>query len=399
MSKKILIITGESSGELYGSLLAKEIFKKDPSATIKAVGGMKMKEAGVELIAPINSAFGITEAIRSIISLKNTLNVLKEIMDRDMPDGIVLIDYPDFNFKVAQEAKKRKIPVLYYVSPQVWAWRPKRVFTISKIANILALILPFERNLYKNVPIRTEFVGHPVFDEINIFLKSLGFDLSMINNREFKASIKEAMKIKSDELIISLLPGSRKHEVLSLMPSIVESARYLINTYKKIRFVMAIAINLDRSTRLFIEECIIPIKEYITVFESGAISALSISDFAIVASGTASFQSAILNVPMVVIYKVSPITFFIGRLLVNVKHIALSNVIIEKSFPNSDYMMVKELMQKDVTRQKITDELGRLINDTGYYQEMLQSFEAVRSLFVDYKASERVADLFFELIS
>lgn len=398
-NQRALIIAGESSGELYGSLLVNVIKNRQPSIVIKGVGGMMMKEAGVELIAEIKSAFGITEAVKSIMSLKNTLNLIKKSMDTDRPKAVILIDYPDFNFKVAQEAKKRGIPVLYYVSPQVWAWRPKRIYTLSRLADILALILPFEKAIYENLPLRTEFVGHPVLDEIENFLKSKGLDLSVINKSEFKTIMKEKINIDTNKTLIALLPGSRRHEVVSLIQPMIESALYLKRNYKDTRFIMPVAINIDKETRLFIEKIIRPIEDDLIVVEGNAISSLSASDYAIVASGTATFQCAILNVPMVVVYKVSPLTYLIGRLLVNVNHIALSNVILEKTFKQSKFAMVKELMQKDVTAQNINEEINHIINSIDYRNEIIGSFEIIRGLFLNHRASERVADLFFELIS
>lgn len=394
---KLLIVAGESSGELYGALLAREVFSRYPGVTIKGVGGARMREESVDIIAPISSAFGLTEAIRGLKNIRTTFQLLKELMDKDRPDIVVPIDYPDFNFKVATEAKKRNIPVLYYVSPQVWAWRPKRVHTIGKISDMIALILPFESAIYSEASVRHEFVGHPAIDEIELYLRQRGMGLASISESAFKVSMKRALDV-DQETLVALLPGSRRHEIEKLLPVIINSALQLMNEHREIRFIMPVAANLDRDTQTFIDNWVKPLGNDIIVLRGNSIGALAAADFGIIASGTASFQAALLNVPMVVIYKVSALSYFIGRLIIKVNHIALADVLLEKCYPEDNPLMIREYIQSDVKEQNIVAEINRLMGDIDYYREMLLSFDRVRRLFVDKRASKRVSEILGELV-
>ncbi len=396
--RNLLIIAGESSGELYGALLAQEILHRNPECHIKGVGGRRMADAGVNLIAPIASAFGLTEAFRALKELRETFARVKRLLDEHRPDIVVLIDYPDFNFKVAQEAKKRGIPVLYYVSPQVWAWRTKRVYTMKKIADMIALILPFEEEIYRTASIRFEFVGHPALDEIEQYLNKRNMTLSDLSDTAFKEPLKRAFGVDYG-LCIGLLPGSRRHEIKTLLPVIVESARQIREAFRDVTFIMPIAPNIEHATNEFILNSIAPLKDCLIILKGDSIGALAAADLAIIASGTATFQATMLNVPMVVIYKVSALSYFIGRLLIKVNHIALSDLLLEKCYPNEAPVMIKELVQSDVNAQNILSEIDRLINDRAYYNEMLKSFQMVRSLFLNHRASKRVAEIIEEMLN
>jgi len=397
-ARKLLIIAGESSGELYGALLAQEILHSNPESSIKGVGGKRMADAGVDLIAPIASAFGLTEALRALKALRETFLKVKRVLDGHRPDLVVLIDYPDFNFKVAQEAKKRGIPVLYYVSPQVWAWRPKRVYTIGRLSDMIALILPFEEQIYRQLSVRCEFVGHPALDEIEQYLIKRDMSLSVLSDTAFKEPLKRALGVDYGPFI-ALLPGSRRHEIETLLPVIVDSAMKIRETFRDVTFIMPVAPNIDNTTGEFILNRVAPIKDRLIISKGDAIGALAAADLAIIASGTATFQAALLNVPMVVIYKVSALSYFIGRLLIKVNHIALADVLLEKCFPNEAPTMIKEFMQSAVKVKNILAEIDRLINDRDYYNGMLKSFQMVRSLFLNHRASKRVAEIIEEMLS
>src|SRR5574340_1745168 len=197
MPETVMIVAGEASGELYGALLSPALKMRRPDIRIIGVGGERMKQAGVELISGIASAFGIAEEVYTLRTIKKTFAEAVNALRTHKPDVLVLIDYPDFNLKLAEEARKNNIKVLYYVSPQVWAWRKKRVTKIARLVNRMAVVLPFEEEIYKEVGLPCEFVGHPVYDEI----RSLPAD---------KAALKAELGLEKARPLLSLLPGDRK---------------------------------------------------------------------------------------------------------------------------------------------------------------------------------------------
>ena len=218
-----MIVTGESSGELYGSLLADSLKKKIPGIRITGIGGERMKTAGVELIAGISGSFGLTEALSSIKALKAAFNKATRALREDRPRVLVLIDYPEFNLRLAAEAKKENIRVLYYVSPQVWAWRRRRIKKIAGLVDRMAVVLPFEERLYKDTGLDCEFVGHPVFDEI----KEMGTD---------RRAIKKELGLKEDKPLLSILPGSRRNELERLLPVTADIIRECQKEFRDFQF-------------------------------------------------------------------------------------------------------------------------------------------------------------------
>lgn len=395
--KNILIVTGESSGELYGALLAKSIAKKTKDISIAGIGGIKMKQSGVNIISPISSAFGITEVFKSIKILRQTFKKISDYIHNIKPNVVILIDYPDFNLKVAKVAKKMNIPVLYYVSPQVWAWRKKRIYTIKKMINKIALILPFEVDIYKNIGVPCEFVGHPVLDDIEEFLNNNGFSLKRSDKEGLKTYMRGLLNINA-KYVVALMPGSRRHEIMSLIQPIVESAVDIKKRYQDVCFVLPIAPNLDEQTVNIIENAIGPIKTHTTTIRDNPLIALACADVGIIASGTATFQATMLDVPMVVIYKVSRLSYMIGRFLIKVNYITLTNLLIEKTLNDSTLLKIKEIIQDDVTPENILLEVYKLLDDTTYYTSMIKTFSKVRDIFTNHSASERVSEIVLDMI-
>lgn len=373
-----MIIAGESSGELYGSLLAKALKTKWLEVRIVGVGGEKMRDAGVELVSGISSAFGLFEAVSSYKAIKETFRKVVEAINRLSPKVIVLIDYPDFNIKVGKIAKKKGIKILYYVSPQIWAWRKGRIKTIADISDRIAVILPFEEAIYKNAGIHAEFVGHPVLEEIEAMKHELDKD-----------ELKIRAGLKAGSPTIALLPGSRLHELKSLLPVMLDFVRAFRKDFPEYQFIMPMAPNIDIKKY----QDIISKFEYerVIVKKDNAIKALFMSDMAVIASGTATLQAAFLETPMVVIYKLFFLTYFIGRLIVNVKHISLANLI-------SGRGVVKELLQSSANPKDISDEIKRIISDKKYREDMIGDFRKVKEMFADKRPSMRVAEMICELL-
>ena len=380
----IMIISGESSGELYGALLAKALKSKWPDVHIIGIGGQRMSEAGVELVSRISDAFGIIEAVASLRKLKTAFNNAVEALKKFRPDVLVLIDYPDFNLKVAKEAKALGIKVLYYVSPQVWAWRKGRVPKIASLVNRMAVLLPFEEKIYKDAGLKCDFVGHPILEEIQ--------DVLAKGN---KAEFKTALGLDPDKPLLSLLPGSRPHELKKLLPLMIEVVRQFRNDpeilkgNKEYQFCMPLAPNTDEQKyHGFIETLK---KEGVAIKKGESVKVLAASDMAVVASGTATLQTAFLEVPMVVVYKMSPLEFQIGKLIIDVKHISLANILAGKE-------VVVELLQERANPGETIKELKKIIFDIEYRENMINQFKKIKEPFIGKKASQRVADIILEMV-
>ena len=380
----IMIISGESSGELYGALLANALKSKWPDVHIIGIGGQRMSEAGVELVSRISDAFGIIEAVASLRKLKTAFNNAVEALEKFRPDVLVLIDYPDFNLKVAKKAKALGIKVLYYVSPQVWAWRKGRVPKIASLVNRMAVLLPFEEKIYKDAGLKCDFVGHPILEEIQGVLA-----------KGNKAEFKTALGLDPDKPLLSLLPGSRPHELKKLLPLMIEVVRQFRNDpeilkgNKEYQFCMPLAPNTDEQKyHIFIETLK---KEGVVIKKGESVKVLAASDMAVVASGTATLQTAFLEVPMVVVYKMSPLEFQIGKRIINVKHISLANILAGKE-------VVVELLQERANPGETIKELKKIIFDIEYRENMINQFKKIKEPFIGKKASQRVADIILEMV-
>jgi lipid-A-disaccharide synthase len=375
MSETVMIVTGETSGELYGSLLAVALKKELPGLRILGIGGERMKAAGVELISGISSAFGLAEALSSLRALKQTFRKATETLEKNRPAVLVLIDYPDFNLKLAAAARKNKIKILYYVSPQVWAWRRNRIKKIARLVDRMAVILPFEEQIYKDSGLDCEFVGHPVFDEIH--------ELPAEKNE-----LKKELGLAEDRPLLSLLPGSRPNELDRLLPVIYEVIRDFTREHKEFQFCIPLAPNTDIQRY---DQIIERLRREGAVINKGeSLKTLAASDFAVVASGTASLQAVLLGIPIVVIYKLSPLTYWLASKIVKVSHISLVNIL-------SGREVVRELLQAEVASVNIIGELRKIINNDPYRQQMLTAFEKVRQMFAGRRASDRVAEIIIQM--
>jgi lipid-A-disaccharide synthase len=426
MLERLMIVSGESSGEFYGALLAKTLKDRNPDIAIIGVGGDRMQAVGVNLISRISSSFGITEAIKTYSEIKRTFKKVVSALKSFNPQVIVLIDYPDFNMKVAKEAKRLGIKVLYYVSPQVWAWRKGRVNTLGKLVDKMAVILPFEEEIYRNADIPCEFVGHPIMDEIRevlketedrgqrsedrtqntehrtqtvmlshcctVALKKSEVRSSDIVSQELKLKVREDIGLIPDRPVMALMPGSRAHEIKRLLPVMSDVIREMKERYPDYQFVMPIAPNLSHDALSGMNE-LENNTHHALRFTHHAIKTLIASDLAVIASGTSALQAALVGVPTVVVYKLSPLTYFIGRLIVKVKHISLANILLDKSVKDESGLRIKELLQDKADKDNIIEELAKVIENNPYREEMKAQLNKVRDLFLNKQASLRVAEI------
>lgn len=390
----IMIVAGESSGELYGSLLAKALKSKWPDVHIMGVGGEKMSEAGVELISSISDAFGLTEAISAFSKIKAAFNKTVETLKQCSPAVLVLIDYPDFNLKVAKLARSLGIKILYYVSPQVWAWRKGRVKKIAGLVDRMAVILPFEEEIYRNAGIPCEFIGHPVLEEIESVLgtpKSFGVQGSAFSE-ERRSLFKAAIGLEPDRPLLSLLPGSRPSELKRHLPLIIEVIRRFKRdpeiSEKGYQLCMPLTLNTDETRYHSYLETLR--QEGVVIKKGESVKVLAASELAVVASGTATLQTGFLEVPMVVVYKLAPLTYQLGKRIIKVKHISLVNIL-------SGREVVQELLQDRANPGEIVKELKKIITDTQYREDMLHYYRKIKEPFSGKKPSERVAEIVIEM--
>jgi len=381
--KHILIITGEASGDIYGGQLARHLYKQFP-VRISGIGGKRMKEAGVNILydASSISVVGISEVFSRMRAIRQAYKKVKETLQSEKVDLVILIDYPGFNIQVAGMAARMGIPAVYYIGPQVWAWRRGRIKTLAKRIKKMIVILPFEEPIYKEAGIDCSFIGHPLVDEIQ-----------HVSPPE---EIRHRYGLSEKDITIGLFPGSRPGEIKTHLPIILEAAEMLKEKRPDIQFVLAIAESIK--PRLIQDEITRWKHTYgrdenlkITLVHGEANNVLNVSDIVIAVSGTITLQAALFEKPMVIIYKVSPITYWIARMLVNVKDIGLVNIL-------AGHRIVPELIQHDATPENIIKEVRKMIKDQEYYGAICKELKDVRLKLGPPGAMERVARVIGEML-
>lgn len=382
-SKHILIITGEASGDIYGGQLAQHLYKQLP-VRISGIGGKRMKEAGVSLLYDSSSisVVGISEVFSRIRAIRQAYKEVKKVLHSGNVDLVILIDYPGFNIQVAGVAAKMGIPVVYYIGPQVWAWRKGRIKTLAKRIKKMIVILPFEEPIYKEAGIDCSFIGHPLVDEIQ--------------HVYHPEEIRHKYGLSEKDITIGLFPGSRPGEIKTHLPIILEAAEMLKEKRPDIQFVLAIAESIEPG---FVQGIISRWQSTygmdknlkISLVHGEANNVLNVSDIVIAVSGTITLQAALFEKPMVIIYKVSSLTYLIARMLVNVKDIGLVNILAGRR-------IVPELIQHDATPENIIKEVRRMIKDREYYNEIHKGLHEIKLKLGPPGAMERVARVIGEML-
>ncbi len=375
-TKQIMIVAGEASGDLHGGNLVQAMRRIDPTIRFYGVGGRKLKEAGVKLLADSAdmAVVGLTEVISKLWMILKVMAQLKASMREDRPNLVILIDYPDFNLSLAKAAKKYGIKVFYYISPQVWAWRKERIGQIKKTVDKMAVILPFEASLYNKAGVNVEFVGHPLLDVIGT-----------------KYSRKEAMLrfgLKEGVTTVGILPGSRQSEVTRLLPEMLRAAEIIEKKLRHVQFVLPLADTLDIA---FVSQIIshYPIK--VEVIRNEVYDVIACADIAMVASGTATLETALIETPMVIIYKVSAPSYYVGKMVINIDHIGLVNIIAGKT-------VVPELIQDEASPEKIAAMVVEILADSKRMADIKIELSKIRDMLGSPGAAERTARLAFEML-
>jgi lipid-A-disaccharide synthase len=374
--KKVLIVAGESSGDLYGTKLVEAMASLSPQVQFYGIGGKEMERRGVNLLFSSSelAVVGITEVVERMGHIWRAWRDIKRFIVDHTPHLAILIDYPDFNLRLARVLKKNAVPVLYYVSPQVWAWRPGRIKKIAKWVSKMAVILPFEVPIYQQAGVDVEFVGHPLLDVLDA-------DLS-------RKELRRRFGVPPDSLLIGLLPGSREREVRTLLPPLVGAAEILSREFPACRFILPLASTIQRDV---VQDCIEGERLPLEVVEGRTFEVMKAADLLLVVSGTATLEGAIAGVPMVIIYRLSPISYLIGRMLVKIQCIGLANIVVGRK-------VVPELIQAEVTPQRIAHEAAKILRDPAKRREIEGAFKTVKDKLGEGGASQRVARIALQMM-
>jgi lipid-A-disaccharide synthase len=366
---KYYIIAGEASGDLHGSNLIKELRKRDPRAVIRSWGGDLMQAAGSEVVKHYRDlAFmGFAEVIKNLPAILGNIRWCKQDIATFQPDVVVLIDYPGFNLRIAEWAKAQGLKVVYYISPQVWAWKESRVKLIRKVVDRMLVILPFEKDFYTRWDYKVEYVGHPLVQVV----------------QEYRAQHPQPL-LSFPKPVIALLPGSRKQEVAKKLPVMLGVSRF----FPQYQFVVAQAGSLDDG---YFRELLQAFPE-VQFVKNQTYDLLSIARGALVTSGTATLETALFGVPQVVCYKGSALSYHIAKRLVKIRYISLVNLIMDKP-------VVTELIQQELTVENARRELDAVLHDTERSAQIRKDYEDLKTLLQQQgHASAKAAESILELV-
>ena len=367
---RILIITGEASGDLHGANLARALKALDPQVSLAGIGGAAMQAAGVHMLRDIGP-FDIMGMIgpMALWAVFRRLLAMRRLFRSESWDAVVFIDHPGLNLRYAYFAKAAGLRVVYYIAPQVWAWRPGRMHWIKRRVDHVIVILPFEKALYDRAGIRCTFVGHPLLD--------------VVSPQYDRRALRIRFGLRPEGRVIGLLPGSRSGEVRSLLPVILETAGQLSRRDPQTQFLLAQASTIQDN---LVHSLVRASPVAVAVVKEQASEVMAVSDFVLVASGTATLQAAVVGTPMVLLYRTSRFTYWLARLLIRVKWIGLVNLVAGRS-------VVPELIQSEATAQRLYDEAVRILDNQPAYDDMSQSLRHVRAALGEPGASIRAAEV------
>lgn len=365
---RVMIIAGEASGDLHGAGVVRELKRRFPNADIYGIGGEKMKAAGMQLIFHVRElAFmGFLEVLKHLPLIRAVQKTLEILLRGRKPDVVVLIDYPGFNIRFAQVVHSLGIKIVYYISPQVWAWHKSRVKKMKGMIDKMLVVFPFEVEIYKSEGIDVEFVGHPL--------------LEVLTEPQDRKSFCKRYQLDAEKPIIGLLPGSRKQEIERIFPAMIGAARMLYRDGGT-----QAVVGLAPTVELEYMESFLHDDVPITFVRNATYDVMGNSDVALVTSGTATLETACFKTPMVVVYKTSLLTYFIGRMLVKVNNIGLVNIVAGKR-------IVPELIQSRATPERMAREAAKILNNDAVREEMVKNLGEIRERLGTVGASKRVAD-------
>ncbi len=376
MSKRIMIVAGEASGDLHGSNLVKAALQLDPELRFSGIAGPRMRAAGVEALVDSSemAVVGLVEVLAHFDVIFHAYITLKKIIRTDPPDLLILIDYPDFNLRLAKLAKAAGVKVLYYISPQVWAWRVGRVKKIARVVDRMAVVFPFEVPFYEKERLPVTFVGHPLVD--------------IVQPAMTREAAQQAFGLDAQRKTIGLFPGSRKSEIKRLLPVILNSAVLLHQRFPEAQFILPLASSLSHADLApHLAGCGLDIK----VVEGHGYDVMQVCDAIITVSGTVTMEIALIGTPMVIIYRVAPLTYQIGIRLIKVDHVGICNIV-------AGERVVPELLQYDAEPVKIAAEIGRMLTDSTYAGAIKTKLAGIREKLGSGGCSAKVAGIALEML-
>ena len=374
MKKSILIVAGEVSGDLHAAKVVQAVKARSPEAVFWGIGGTDLKAEGVELLQHTDqmSVMGLIEVLKQYRFFKLVFKQVLAEVDRRNPTAALLVDYPGFNLRLAAELKKRGVKVYYYISPKVWAWNKKRIPKMADVIDRLMVIFPFEVGVFKGSGLSVDFVGNPLVEQLDEFISTEQKSLPWRSERR-----------------IALLPGSRRQEIERILPTMLEAAQKLEAQFPDVSFMIA-------TPNERIENVV---KEHVSKAEAkparlnvicgNARELMRQAESAIVTSGTATLETALIGTPHILVYKTSAFTYWFARTVVKISHIGLVNIVADRS-------VCPELIQQDATPERLVLEISKLMDDTPERQAMLDGYAEVRRILGEKKASEGVAEILLE---
>lgn len=375
---KLMILAGEVSGDSHAATLVRELKKMDPQVRFFGMGGPAMRSEGVRLFYHLNdlAILGLWEVALKYFHFRHIFNTLKKILSQEKPDALILVDYPGFNVRFARVAKKLRVPVLYYVSPQIWAWGRRRRHTIARRVDKMLVLFPFEKEIYQGTGLDVEYVGHPSLDKLATAPAA-------------KKSLREMLHAGSEDILIGLLPGSRLHEVERIFPVLLEAADEIRKKNPRARFVVS-AVNAEMA-KILSSLCAgrpLPFE----IQQGNAHQIMKEADLVLVASGTATLECAYFTTPLLIVYKVSPITWWVGRRVVRLPYIGLVNVIAGRK-------IVPEFLQGEAQPAAIAAEALSLLNSAPKRSQMIEELKKVKASLGESGASRRAAQAIHRFLS
>ena len=366
-----MIVAGEASGDIYGADLVREALKLAPDLHFSGIGGTRMREAGVETLVDSGdmAVVGLVEVIKHLNVISSAFFKLKRILLDTPPDLLILIDYPGFNLRLAKVAKKAGVKVQYYISPQIWAWRKGRVKKIARLVDHMAVILPFEAPFYEQAGVPVTFVGHPMLDLVNVSLD--------------RSAAAAGFNLDPSRKIVGLFPGSRRNEIERLLPVIIAAAGKLKERFPEIQFILPLASTLN-------SDDIVPLLAAadleVTITRDRIHDMIRACDAVVSVSGTVTLEIALVGTPLVIIYKLSPLTYQLAKRLVKVDNIGLCNIVAGET-------VVRELIQDQANPGEIANEVEKLLTNHTYHAVIVRKLGEVRAKLGRRGASAQVARL------
>lgn len=365
---KVLLSAGEASGDKHAASLFKALKQRMPDVQGIGMGGPLMREAGIDIRYDSTSiaVIGVIEVLRHYPEIRRALNQLKQIIREEKPDLLICIDYKEFNFRLARFAKAQGIKVLFYVSPQVWAWRPERVKQYGKAIDLMAVIFPFEEPFYQAQNIPVCYVGHPLAGQV---MPSLSKQQAM-------------QRFGLSQPLIGLLPGSRANEIKRMLPVMLKAVELIKAEIPEARFILNQATSVsDETLHAYLKTSSVAIE----CFKTDHYDVLQCCDAVMTVSGTATLEVALSGIPMLIAYRLSPITYWLGRLLINIPFIGLPNIIAGKG-------IVKEFIQHEANPENMAAEIEKIIQDKNYAGQMKQELQKVKHLLGEGGGSVKLAE-------